>query len=329
MIKFFIKSIKNGDFMNLIINSNYDPSTYLIAGGDREARKLFDPRTKSKIIFDKFTVAIREVGCVLSGFLPTCSKPNNIYKIYENPVWRDKSAGLYVLIHGLEAHPSEWNERIELLTKHANAYDIYAPSVVKAGNCSLKEASNPIVKKVISYAKEFPLNPIFVIGESNGGRIATVIDIELRKQAPTNPMKISTIAGVHFGTSRVNFSQKYKLNLISDVVSSELSYGSPTARKLINALQTVNPKDPPRSYEIFAGTEDWLVPDLALMKLPQQIPTEYHIIHRFGHLTMMHGIVQQQMNAADIWMKMNQPQDPKKRMQQAHVPLINNSINSK
>lgn len=313
--------------------ANYDPSTYLIEGGDKGARALFDHRPKCQKLLDKAAMFVREAGCIFSGFLPSCltSKPNNIYKIYADPVWRDKSAGLYVLVHGLEAHPSEWNERIEMLTKNANSYDIYVPAVPKAGNCSIEEASNPIVAKVLTYTKEFPLQPIFVIAESNGGRIATAIDVRLRKEAPTNPMKISTIAGVHFGTSMIDFTQRHsKLKgLVSPVIAKELAYGSQTARDLIDAVQKVDLKDPPRSYQIYAGTEDWLVPDLALMKLPHRIPAEYQIVHGYGHLTMMDSMVQAQMRAAKTWMSVYQPQASKKPVQKAYVELMEDSIDDK
>lgn len=281
---------------------------------DAEARKQFDQRSTMQSLWDKSLCFFRETGSVVYSSIGLDPKFD---PKYANPVWQEESAGLYVLVHGLNASPSEWISHIAEINK-TPGFDIYSPEVLNQGNCSLNAAAKPIFDMIVTYTRKHPSKSVCLIGESNGSRLVTWIEVELRKGAPTTPVRISTIAGVFFGSSGVDIIREnpllHRVAGLSRSVLNELSFGSDRACSLLNAVRDINPKDPERIYDIYAGTEDVLVPNLSLPKFPN-IKANYTVLHGYGHLTLMGAVMKVQIAAAKIWFEM-----------QARNLLIRNSI---
>lgn len=146
-------------------------------------------------------------------------------------IWKKDSSGLCVLLHGFKGHPSIWDPHLKILNEESKI-DVFVPFVPKAGNCSLEEAASPILPNIIDYTKNHPDKPICLIGVSNGGRLATWLEVQLRTISPSTPVKVSTIAGVHFGTPIIQLLEKLKLAkfFLSPVIRKELSYGNVKAK---------------------------------------------------------------------------------------------------
>mgnify|MGYP003383840125 CR=1 FL=1 len=68
--------------------------------------------------------------------------------------FKDENKGLYVIIHGLNGTTCTLGQVISKVIKKRNLdYDIVVPKVPQRGNCSLKDASNPIYKLIKSSKK--------------------------------------------------------------------------------------------------------------------------------------------------------------------------------
>ena len=160
------------------------------------------------------------------------------------------------------------------LLKEQQQIDIFAPVVPDRGMCSLKSASKPIFEHLRRYAKAHPEKPICIMGVSNGSRIATKLEVKLQKHAPTTPVRVSTIAGVHYGSSRMGLVKALGIAkwMYPKELMMELSYGSECATRLLNRVKAPLPGGCfARSYEFFATTEDQSVPDLYRRDLKNRI----------------------------------------------------------
>ncbi len=222
----------------------------------------------------------------------------------EKRVWNKESKSLCVLVHGLRSHPCIWRPQIKLLKKHPEI-DLFVPFVPKKGNCSLEDAAIPILPTILDYAKQHPGKPICLMGVSNGSRIVTWLETQLREKAPRSAVRVSTIAGIHFGTPRVNWLEKYRLAVcfLKPVIREELSFGSQKAQDLMQkVLKPLPPNTAPRSWDFSASTEDFQVPHLGT-SLPNLPGATRHICHGYGHTSIVGAVAEEQINSYLRWLE--------------------------
>ncbi len=225
--------------------------------------------------------------------------------LISNVEWKRESAGLVVLVHGLRSYPAAWFSQIKLLKRYPMV-DLSVPSVTKKGMCSLEEAAFPILEVLKDYAEKYPGKPIGVLGVSNGSRIATWLEVKMRKEFPKTPMRISTIAGVHFGSSQMNLLKRLGAVgfLYPQSLSEELAYGSRKAKELLNKVSSALPKKcAPRSYEFFATTEDLLIPDNESSLPVLGKGEKRYLLHGHSHDSIVTAVAKKQVSGLIAWMR--------------------------
>jgi hypothetical protein len=229
--------------------------------------------------------------------------PYQFHQPDEQIAWKEKSEGLYVFVHGLNGHPSIWNSHLSELEEHANI-DTFVPYVPHGGKCTLEEAAHPLLPNILDYIQKHPDRPICLIGVSNGSRIVTWLETELREQAKGTAIKVSTIAGVHFGTTVVNQLEEYGVAsyLLSPAVREELQYGSQKATTLLKKIVKECHTDKIRSYDFFAATEDLYVPCLNSSLPRLDLGEKHYVVHGYGHNSIVSGVCEQQMQICKEWM---------------------------
>lgn len=221
----------------------------------------------------------------------------------EKRVWNKESKSLCVLVHGLRSHPCIWRPQLELLKRHPEI-DLFVPFVPKKGNCSLEEAAVPILPTILDYAEQHPGKPICLMGVSNGSRIVTWLETQLREKAPRSAVRVSTIAGIHFGSPVVNWLEKYKLAflILKPVIRKELAFGSQKAKDLMEKVtKPLPPNTAPRSWDFSATTEDLQVPHLGT-SLPNLPGATRHIRHGHGHSSIVEAMAEEQIRSYVKWM---------------------------
>lgn len=219
--------------------------------------------------------------------------------------WKEGSEGLVVFLHGLRNDPAAWFSQKALLRGHPKI-DVFAPVVPKRGMCSLEEAARPILPTLLDYTSKNPRKPVCLLGVSNGSRIATWLEVQLRGQARHTPVKVSTIAGVHLGSSRMNLLEKLGLSkwFYPEALRSELKYKSSYAESLLRQVQAPLPAGcAPRAYEFYATTDDLSVPDLD-SSLPHLGKGEqHHVVHGHSHDSIVTAVARQQMMSCTTWIR--------------------------
>lgn len=215
-----------------------------------------------------------------------------------------ESRGLIVLLHGLQSSPAIWSTQLALLNQQR--VDIFAPDVPEKGMCSLEDAAQPIYPLIRNYAAQNPQKRIALLGVSNGSRIATWLETHLRQDAPQSAVMVSTIAGVHLGSSRMNLLDKFRIarRFYPAALGDELKYGSPFARELLDKVIAPLPAGcAPRSYEFYATTDDLSVPDLD-SSLPLLNKGErYRVIHGHSHDSIVAAVADEQIHSCLEWVQ--------------------------
>ncbi len=219
--------------------------------------------------------------------------------------WKTGSEGLIVLLHGLFNDPAAWYAQLTILQKHATI-DIFAPIVPKRGVCSLEEAAQPILPTLVDYAKTHPGKPFCLIGVSNGSRIAMWLETKLRDAAPLSPVFVSTIAGIHFGSSRIDLLDNWGIAryLSPKELREELKYGSVKARALLEEVKAPLPLGcAPRGYEFYASTEDLSIPEMdsSLPKLGKG--EQFYVLHGESHESIVAAVAAQQIESCLQWVR--------------------------
>lgn len=268
-----------------------------------------DRRSNQEIIIDRLKSLDKEL---MHGFRMFKNKlSDTIYgnddytiissnKKYE---WKQNSEALYVMIHGLLGHPSTWNEQVTLVKQlHPNA-DIANVVVPFKGNCSLEDASDPILEMILNYILQFPNNPISIFGTSNGGRIASKIEHDLRI-TPTR-IHVSTISGVHRGSQTMSLITQYNIAkyLYDQSVYTDLSFDSKLSLELLDKQREQLPSRAIRNFEFYATTEDTRLIDYrsALPKINQN--EKHYIVHGVEHSSIVYHVCNQQVHNAVTWIK--------------------------
>lgn len=197
---------------------------------------------------------------------------------------------LVVFIHGLNSSPLAWGKYILHLEKE---YAIFAPQVHQKGYCALEEAAAPILAEVQSYAHLFPDNPIFLVGHSNGGRIAAYLEQKLIARRIT----LISIAGPHSGTALVNRLQSMRaLSIlgISRQMALEFEYqGNWALRNLIDwqndAILTDEIKKVKRIF--YATADDGRIYPFS-SSFPNLPNSAYYLLRRHSHVTIIDAVQQ-------------------------------------
>jgi hypothetical protein len=258
-------------------------------------------------VYDNFLALIREIQY---GVQIVYNRVNDWSKTqYDRPdiskTWTAESKGLCVLIHGLRGHPSIWEPQLKILRKEKNI-DLFVPYVSIAGDGSIEEAARPLLQQIQDFATKHPDKPICLMGVSNGGRLCTYIETQLRDISSASVM-VSTIAAVHFGTSRMNwvkwldewtgFRFGYRPRIVND-----LCFGSDKAKEILSRV--ADSTSAPREYEFFATTEDTNVPEI-VSSMPNVGPhsCKRDIVHGYGHNSIVAGVAAKQIESFKKWME--------------------------
>ncbi|MBA3814991.1 MAG: hypothetical protein H0X29_00405 [Parachlamydiaceae bacterium] len=280
----------------------WDEAPYLIEGNT-----FIDCRSLSRQIADRTRAMVNEINFVSRGVKSRIADKLGYPNDYITPsadgnYWKKDNEGLYVLIHGLDGHPSMWDGHAKSLKeRHPNA-EVRQPYVLQKGQTSLKNAAKPISDMVRNYLASHTGHPVTLIGVSNGGRIAGFIEYDLRDTPST--IKVSNIAGVHFGTGIVNVLNQLGISrfVMSEPIREEMPYGSQTAQELLDAER--EPLDPgiKRDFEFYATTEDsrlWPY-SVALPILGQG--ERHYIVHGEEHSSIIDRVRDHQLDNAVLWM---------------------------
>ena len=230
-----------------------------------------DNRGFLRRIKDLFLAAIREMVSrwerkhnPLKGnarqLFPALHPFSNAYEIDEKQ-WQTTSM-LVVLIHGLNSSPLAWTKYLKDLAAPERSVSRFAPYVYKKGYCKCKEAAQPILDVVQSYARQYPTRPIVLIGHSNGARIAAYIERNL----DARDIRLISIAGPHCGSKLINWVDRlgftkpfgFTVNMVE-----ELSYQGRWARKQLNKWRTKQKEDVDTGRKVtrvfFASADDWRI----------------------------------------------------------------------
>jgi len=269
-----------------------------------------DQRTLLQKVVDRSLSLLREVSYVygfLRGRIIDYFNPS-FDRAEIGKTWRTESEGLYVLIHGLNGHPVIWQSHIDQLKNDKNK-DLFVPYVPLKGNGPLEEVANPLLKVIEGYASSNHAKPICLIGFSNGGRICTWLETRLRSSAPSTPVRISTIAAVHFGSSRMDLIKRFHkwtgwhLGYNPSVVN-ELCFGSEKAKEILKDVSLPLADGVIRDFEFFASTEDLRVPEIpsSMPKLGNNLKATNHVVHGYDHNGIVAGVSVNQIQSCKEWM---------------------------
>jgi hypothetical protein len=216
--------------------------------------------------------------------------------------WKEENEGLFVVIEGLKGDPAisslVYKEKIE--KAHPGKYEVKVPYIVKQGDCSLKQAAEPILKMVKDYIQKNPGKPVNLIGTSNGGRIIGYVESHLRDEDVH--IRITGIAGVFFGSRRIDALSKLGLaSLVFDEqLIKELQVGSKTAKELILAMQEkVNLGS--RSFKFYATNGDLQIPNFSSC-FPKIEKAEYELVLGQDHISLNTAICPQVLEEHYRWM---------------------------
>lgn len=238
---------------------------------------------------------------LLLGYYRYISSPPQLR--LSDSAWNEDSEGLIVFIHGLRTDPAAWFAQLSLIPIDTKI-DLFAPVVHQRGMCSLEQAVTPLLPKIKDYTQKHPEKPICLLGTSNGGRIAAWLETELRESSPQTPVKVSSVAGVHFGSSRMALVDKLGISkwFYPNELRQELNYGSTKAHELLNRVRApIGPSCAPRSYELFATREDLTIPDLDSTLPRLDKGEQFHIVHGVGHSSIVSAVAEKQMNSCFAW----------------------------
>lgn len=224
--------------------------------------------------------------------------------------WNNNTSGLYVIVHGLLGTPklSALSIAKYIDTHYTNKYDIIVPVVPHKGNCSLEEASNPILNIILDFIDKNPNKPIHLIGSSNGGRIVAHLEISLRSLRPNSRVRVTGVGGVYYGSNSLYYLRLIglaQLILHKDIIKN-LTTGSDHSTQLINSMQF--DQSIKRSYEFYATANDWYIPnfDSCYPVLHNTIDVKYHEpVTGVDHVLLGHYLAPHIIEDSVKWMENN------------------------
>lgn len=222
-----------------------------------EGRTYFERRSFVRKAIDRTFMFSRECRETIKTalFKRGIRSRNYFFNLQDEPVYKANSSGLWVMIHGLNGHPGQWAEYADQVVKDLPQADLLVPFVYKLGNCSVKEAADPIVEKIKNYILQHPQKPIALLGVSNGARIVSYIELALRDQ-PT-PITVTTVAGAHLGSMMMDVAKR--LRVFQANLREELSFASGTTVNQVRKSQEPLLGDVVREMTMIMTTEETLI----------------------------------------------------------------------
>lgn len=228
---------------------------------------------------------------------------NNKYPQFEDstPLGKANSRGLAILFHGINSHPSLWQNYTEELKKLG--LDVFVPNVPNCGHCYTDSPEcKTLLERIVTWTRENS-GPIFLFGNSNGSRFAVRFETWLRERAPKTPVYVSLTAGVLYGSSRINqltsIASPEKLNVvtrgsITPILCEELTLGNDHAKALLAEVRKpLGEGVASREYVMHASVHDTHVPDVG-SSLPILNPTKqeafverHYLVNHCSHMAIL------------------------------------------
>ncbi len=178
---------------------------------------------------------------------------------YDKINWNMQNDGLIVVIHGLLGSPKTLGYEIaKKISSRANNFEIILPVIPFKGNCVLDVAAKPLYELILDYIQSNQSKPVHLIACSNGCRIASWIECELRNIDVD--IKLTCIAGAFGGSVLIDkFNLPLGLILHNDILT-DLSTDSDTNNKLKEKINS-ELKFGTRYYEFYGTANDWYIPN--------------------------------------------------------------------
>jgi len=204
----------------------------------------------------------------------------------------NESQMLVVFIHGLNSSPLAWSNYLKEFPLDDPKASCFVPFVYKRGYCQLKTAADPILDVVQDYANDHPHNPIFLVGHSNGARIAAYLEQKIHAKC----IRLISIAGPHCGSKLINWMALMRLTQhfgFTREMVDEYLYKNPwVTNKLIKwqnkqKLKLNEGRDIKRIF--FAAADDWRIfpTETSFPYLPN---SEYHLMKGESHVTIIDAV---------------------------------------
>lgn len=233
-----------------------------------------------------------------TGFLPLNNEGNYSKESFPWNKNEGDSEGLFLFIHGLKQNPLMWQEYMDEVKASSLSHHCAAPEVIKGGNCSLEEASEPLIEIIKDYIQKHPGKPIHIIGTSNGGRLAQNLESRLPElMEEGTPLAVVSIAGLHYGTQIV--THRYHIDSflgISKVLKKEFPWKSSVAQSEMdkwNVAQEAFKSKNIRVRHLFCATlnDELVKSNASSLPRPRDSETEcsYMIFDRHSHLSVVKG----------------------------------------
>lgn len=185
----------------------------------------------------------------------------NQYNTYDKIKWNNTNDGLVVVIHGLLGSPKTLGYEIDkkiLSNKNGDKYEILLPAIPFAGNCSLELASKPLYELILDYIQFNPSKPIHLVSCSNGCRIASWIECELRNI--NVDIKVTCIAGAFGGSVVIDKFNILLRIILNENIITDLSTNSKTNNQLLEKMNSELVFGT-RFYEFYGTANDWYIPN--------------------------------------------------------------------
>lgn len=229
-------------------------------------------------------------------------------KYYPEQNWKENSNGLYVLIHGLLSSPKfKGRKFVKEINKKGHNYDILLPNLIDSGNNSLDIITEPLYILINDYINKNPGKPIHLIANSNGCRVASLIEIKLR-DLDVN-MKITSIAGAYNGSSNIDRFPHILDIFLKETVINELSTNSEVNMNLIK-LMNDTPIKGKRFYDFYCTLNDWYIPNIddcyPKLKNHENLTIKYNDVN-FGYDHVgLSWYLSKEIISSDNWMENNE-----------------------
>lgn len=254
-----------------LITRHLDLAAAMMAESESRKKRQYNPlKTRSHSLFSRL------------------QEDNTYDKI--NPPWKQTASyKLVVFIHGMNSSPLAWSRYLTEMSNPDNKASFFIPYVYKKGYCKLSEAADPILDTVQSYADQYPDNPIYLIGHSNGARIAAYIEQGLNAKK----IHLVSISGSHCGSKLmkwINMAHLTRFFGIPEELIEELSYlGEWPTNKLIE-WQDKQRKIEKKVERVFYATAD----DCRVFPIETSFPnlpnSSYYLCARESHVTLIDGV---------------------------------------
>jgi len=148
----------------------------------------------------------------------------NYGKVIGNP---DTATKMVVLIHGLNAHPSQMDGHAEAFRKRCgDDVLIFQVQVHEKGNCHKDVATQKIADVVLPFLRQNPRLKLYAHGISNGGRLASLLAIKLwNERIAPQRMMVCANSSPFYGTKMMcdPSSSSFVRNSWKKIVQSPLA----------------------------------------------------------------------------------------------------------